>query len=383
MRRDQKLPRAYDTNPEDRSMLSNAIHNLSISKTNTYHLRSALRFMSLRSDTILSVLLVSLPCLERLEIGLGHANYDGFDNEFLVDDLVQDILCEIPGGEVLINTKPVLEGLTHLKIECRDTSAGDPVRLMRWLQLPSLTYFFGTKWSGINLEDEDIKGLPTVLTPSLIHLEFRDCAFTAPYLHRILAGCDSLETLIYQRGWSEEVVKEDDDDDDDGQDSGQTVQDDNDEEQEDKDILLVSDLTAALRTRCDTLKSLELSFAKCAWHDWEHLYLSPINLACMKVLTKLNIAAGMGLWSNPKIPLNARLPRTLELLSITSPQNETELRNLIHVLCTLLRYREKHLPNLQELRIEAPIEGDPTVFGLQWLKQEADNAGIQLRIIDL
>jgi hypothetical protein len=196
VRRDQKLPGAYDTNPEDCSLLSNAIHNLSISKTNTYHLRSALRFKSIRSDTILSVLLVSLPCLERLEIDLGHANYDGFDNEFLVDDLVQDIFCEIPGGEVLINTKPVLEGLTHLKIECRDTSAGDPVRLMRWLQLPSLTYFFGTKWSGLNLEDEDIKDLPTVLTPSLILLEFRDCAFTAPYLHRILAGCDSLETLI-------------------------------------------------------------------------------------------------------------------------------------------------------------------------------------------
>jgi hypothetical protein len=353
------------------------------------------------------VLLVSLPCLERLEIGLGHANYDGFDNEFLVDDLVQDILCEIPGGEVLIDKKPVLEGLTHLKIECRDTSAGDPVRLMRWLQLPSLTYFFGTKWSGLNLEDEDIKYLPTVLTPSLIHLEFRDCAFTAPYLHRILAGCDSLETLIYQRGWSEEVVKEEDDNDD-GQDPGHTGQDDNDEEQEDKDILLVSDLTAALRTRCDTLKSLELSFAKCAWHDWEHLYLSPINLACMKVLTKLNIAAGyliwsphkesmygkfsnglklelfdrMGLRTNLKVPLHARLPRTLELLSITSPQNQTELRNLIPVLCTLLRHRQKHLPNLRELRIEAPIEGDPTVFGLQWLKQEADNAGIRLGIID-
>jgi hypothetical protein len=55
---------------------------------------------------------------------------------------------------------------------------------------------------------------------------------------------------------------------------------------------------------------------------------------------------------------------------------------LIPVLCTLLRHRQKHLPTLRELRIEAPIEGDSTVFGLQWLKQEADNAGIQLRIID-
>lgn len=412
VRRDQKLPGAYDTNPEDRSMLSNAIHNLSISKTNTYHLRSALRFKSLRSDTILVVLLVSLPYLERLEIGLGHANYDGFDNEFLVDDLVQDILCEIPGGEVLINKKPILERLTHLKIECRDSSAGDPVRLMRWLQLPSLTHFFGTKWSSLNLEHEDTKYLPTVLTPSIVHLEFRDCAFTAPYLHRILAGCDSLKTLIYQRGWSEEELKEEEynDGQGDGQVSGQTGQDntEEDEEEGDKDIMLVSDLTAALRTRSHTLKFLELSFAKCAWHDWEHLYLLPVNLACMEVLTKLHIAAGYLIWSphkesmygeysnglelelfdrmgmrtNPKIPLHARLPRTLELLSITSPQNQTELRNLIPALCTLLRYRQKHLPNLQELRIEAPIEGDPTVFGLQWLKQEADNAGVQLRIID-
>jgi hypothetical protein len=197
VRRDQKLPGAYDTNPEDRSLLSNAIHNLSISKANTYRLRSALRFKSLRSDTILVVLLLSLPYLERLEIGLGHANYNGFDNECLVDDLVHDILCEIPGGEVLTNKTPVLERLTHLKIECRDCFAADPVRLMRWLQLPSLTHFFGTKWSNLNLEDEDAKDLPTVPTPSIVHLEFRDCAFTAPYFRRILGGCDSLETLIY------------------------------------------------------------------------------------------------------------------------------------------------------------------------------------------
>jgi hypothetical protein len=74
---------------------------------------------------------------------------------FLVDDLVQDVLCKIPRGELLINKKPVLGKLTHSKIECRDCAVGDPVHLMRCLQLPSLTHFFGSKWSSLNLEDDD------------------------------------------------------------------------------------------------------------------------------------------------------------------------------------------------------------------------------------
>ncbi|KAJ5316606.1 hypothetical protein N7508_001114 [Penicillium antarcticum] len=77
---------------------------------------------------------------------------------------------------------------------------------------------------------------------------------------------------------------------------------------------------------------------------------------------------------NPKIPLHDRLFKSLDHLSITSLQNQTELRNLIPVLRELLRHRQKSLPDLQELRLEAPTEGDPTVFGMPWLQQEADHA---------
>ncbi|KAJ5316605.1 hypothetical protein N7508_001113 [Penicillium antarcticum] len=160
-------------------------------KLSHFRLQSALQFYWLRLDIVLVILLTSLPFLESLEIGLGHGNYTGFDNDFLVDDLVQDILCKIPSGTVLIDSKPVLQRLTHLKIECRDSSAGDPLPLMSWLQLPSLTHFFGSKWGSHNLEENDIKNLPNRFSPSIIHREFRDYALTAPYLHRLLTDVNS------------------------------------------------------------------------------------------------------------------------------------------------------------------------------------------------
>ncbi|KAJ5776639.1 uncharacterized protein N7511_001650 [Penicillium nucicola] len=435
--RDQVLPKKWETSSDDRRLLRKAFENLSITSTNRQLLNYAFKSKSLRLDTILLALLLSLRFLERLEITLGHGNYSGFENEFLVDDLVQDVLCGTPNGEVLIDSKAVLEHLTHLKIECRNRFSGDPIRLMRWFQLPSLTHFFGSNWNSHYLEDEDFKSIPTRLARSIIHLEFRDCALDAPFLHRLLAGCESLETLIYQRQWSWDAWDEDEFEPSDdqatvhnepynelneaqtGEDNSideveeeeeQEEEDDNDdyEEREDPNILLVSDLTAALEERCNTLKSLELAIAKCIWHDWEHLYLCPINLAGMKVLTKLHIAAGYLIWSpqkesmygelgnglqlrlfdtvgmkaNPKIALHDRLPKSLEILSIKNLQNQTELRNLIPALCTMLRHRQTRLSNLQELRLEAPTEGDPTVFGLQWLQQEADDVGVQLRIID-
>lgn len=148
------------------------------------------------SDTLLIILLTSLPRLRRLETSLATI----FHGYYIMELFQQGNKCQNPsdGSALLGNlTHSDIENGTYIEVESMESSRDGFMR--GFIQLPSMTHFAMCGWGIVTSSPE----LNFKHTSRLVHLELRRSAVDCDTLQRLLGGCSSLKTFIYGRFRSE------------------------------------------------------------------------------------------------------------------------------------------------------------------------------------
>ncbi|KAL4978648.1 hypothetical protein BDW66DRAFT_157884 [Aspergillus desertorum] len=323
-------------------------------------------------DSLLALLFVFLPSLEKLELNWS------LDPMYIWHLLPQADTRKV---DSLPSPSPfILRKLTHLKVNS-EAPCGNSSEILSLLQIPSLTHFFGSNWGPVRRDGGDdavefqAKGLQRQSrkgTSSIRHLELRHCNVDLHTLRIILKYCRSVKTFIFHRDWDPRVhVK-----------------------------LSGASLTKALRPLRKTLENIALHFEPGLYIHQEG-EIHPLDFSQFSVLANMNVAAGY-LIHDPEdfdsyeffktynseaeqepinIPLHDRLPESLEVLHTTGFSTPQQLKFFLEDCCGILQHRSR-FPRLRELSIEADFDDADTALDMEALQHEAQRVEVVFRKIN-
>ncbi|KAL4792016.1 hypothetical protein BDV19DRAFT_281387 [Aspergillus venezuelensis] len=318
-------------------------------------------------DSLVALILVFLPSLERLE-----SNWS-LDPVFIRHLLPQADMKKVDSPPSLF----VLRNLLHLKVNSQ-SPCGDSSEILPFFQMFSLTHFFGSNWgpirrdgrvNGVEAQSEGDKG--PIASP-MEHLELRYCNIDLYSLRTILQYCGSVRTFILHRDWDPRIYVR----------------------------LSAVSIIEALRPLWKTLENIVLSFEPGLYIHQED-EINPLDFSKFSVLANLYVAAGY-LIHDPQdfdthefsklydpeneepiiqISLHNRLPESIEVLRITGFSTPQQMQFLIDDCCRMLQRRSR-VPRLRELSIEAPFDDPNSFFNTKALQQEALRTDVLFRKID-
>ncbi|KAL4970901.1 uncharacterized protein BDV14DRAFT_194687 [Aspergillus stella-maris] len=318
-------------------------------------------------DSLVALILVFLPSLERLE-----------SNWSLDPVFIRHLLPQADMKKVDSSPSPiVLRNLLHLKVTSQ-SPCGDSSEILPFFQMPSLTHFFGSNWgpirsngwdNGVEVQSEGDKG---PIASSMKHLELRYCNIDLYSLQTILKYSRSVRTFILHRDWDPRIYVR----------------------------LSAVSIIEALRPLWKTLENIVLSFEPGLYIHQEG-EIHPLDFSKFSVLANLYVAAGY-LIHDPQdfdthefsklyntesdepiiqFSLHDRLPESLEVLRITGFSTPQQMQLLIDDCCRMLQRRSR-VSRLRELSIEAPFDDPNSFFDTRALQQEALRKDVLFRKID-
>ncbi|KAL4932821.1 uncharacterized protein BDV17DRAFT_176221 [Aspergillus undulatus] len=318
-------------------------------------------------DSLIALLLVFLPSLERLE-----------SNWSLDPVFIRHLLPQADMKKVDSSPSPfVLRNLLHLKVNSQ-SPCGDSSEILPFFQMPSLTHFFGSNWGPIRRVGWDngaevyTEGDRGTIASSITHLELRYCNVDLYSLQTIIRHCRSVRTFIFHRDWDPRVFVK----------------------------LSGASITEALRPLWKTLENIALSFEPGIYIHQEG-EIHPLDFSQFSALANLYVAAGY-LIHDPETfdtyefsnsyavenddagfnsSLYDRLPASLEVLRVTGFSTPQQMQFLIDDCCRMLQRRSR-VPRLRELAIEAQFDDPDAMFDTSALQQEAHRADVLFRTIE-
>ncbi|KAL4949277.1 hypothetical protein BDW69DRAFT_202949 [Aspergillus filifer] len=315
-------------------------------------------------DSLVALILVFLPSLERLE-----------SNWSLDPVFIRHLLPHADMKKVDSSPSPfVLKNLLYLKVNSQ-SPCGDSSEILPFFQMPSLTHFFGSNWGPIRRDgwdngvEAESEGDKRTIASSMTHLELRYCNIDLYSLQTILRYCRSARTFILHRDWDPRIYVR----------------------------LSAASIIEALRPLWKSLENIVLSFEPGLYIHQEG-EIHPLDFSKFSVLANLYVAAGY-LIHDPEdfdtcefskihdagkiiqISLHDRLPESLEVLRITGFSTPQQMQFLIDDCCRMLQRRSR-VPRLRELSIEAPFDDPNSFFDTRALQQEALRTDVLFRKID-
>ena len=305
-------------------------------------------------DAYLTLLLSSLPNLERLDLMLPGLYADRFEK------LIQNAAKT----KNVFHTHSAFSQLRVVINNCIDHIYGSsPTLLSGYLQLPSVREFYGQNVG--SYDDEAHTGLATLESAShpLVHLELRESRLNATDLTNLLRACKNIKTFVYELGWGHINWP----------------------------MYSTPELGKALSWIDTSLENLGLDYeGECYFSSDDDL--SPIGtLSNFKRLK--NLRAGTYVFFGEESFAWAETggeQRTLNLASLMPASIETlyfsHTEGMVHALTRslekLLQAKESCTPKLRRITFEADITGEDCAFDYSRLDFLAKEVGVDVTKID-